>query len=370
MMCFSFLRKVSWQTAYALSVSLMLMFSVGLEAKEKSRCIKIIPIVKFESDNFDDLIEMSFQHPYHYLSIIVQGRDTTYTVNYYGRELNKSKWTRILEYDKLAFLRKPLHINTDLLFKNDSICFVYLAKSYNNYRPFQPNYFVYGIKKNGRFLFSLTDGSQPLMSFGDVIMHFFGSMNSFYRTYMEIKEEELRKAQPWIMLVPTHLSDILSIIQTDYAYYAIANPTDSVGIRKRYYENLQTLSGLSNDSLHILREAIEDFICHNTPDPYTDFHMSYAPFMGLFGERSVLFGYEVGDVIRKVLTPSQYAVFRNENEMYQLRRQECLLELMRRLKLRPVNELKRKGREIEKNMAILNDYLNSSSIQCSEVLTE
>ncbi|MEY8707463.1 hypothetical protein AALK94_09035 [Bacteroides faecichinchillae] len=138
---------------------LFLFFLLGFSvlsiaySQSKDNLYKTIPVVRYIPDSFLPAIDGSFIHSIESLNIYIQDEDTLYVQYRFGK---------LRDYDSEFFTVN--HINTKPFFSPDSVFIVSFRNEAINL-PYLPIYRVYGIKKDGKYLFGLTDREAQLYPF-------------------------------------------------------------------------------------------------------------------------------------------------------------------------------------------------------------
>lgn len=301
-------------------------YMIVVPAKSPKRTtIKIVPIVKFEGATFFEDIDFAFKNPKEYMEISSSREKTTFKKFYYGKGMEKF-WGENNETNELKILKNLFNIDERILLEKDSIFFVYVNHWKGN-RPFIPNYTIYGCKKNGEYLFSTTDGKQPMMSFGELIENLYGSFDNFKRYFISCKESELTHGMLGVFLIPSTYEKMEEFVVSDYTFYEVENPKDTLGILNRFISTISKYVPLELSEKQILKNKIIKYI-ENSNYSKELLPRPINTYTGWIGKKCIVLGANVFPIIEKQLNDEQINKFKEANERHNVKIALCAKKIV------------------------------------------
>ena len=232
---------------------LFLFFLLGFSvlsiaySQSKDNLYKTIPVVRYIPDAFLPAIDGSFIHSIESLNIYIQNEDTLYVQYRFGK---------LRDYDSEFFTVN--HINTKPFFTPDSVFLVYFRNEAVSW-PYLPIYRVYGIKKDGKYLFGLTDGEAQLYPFKKMLEVRYGSVEKFmeiYKGYINDQLLSLNEKDCGISIYSDDKDEMVSFLKNDYLIHERYNPTDTMNVVNRFISLVSSYTLLKEDQEKLIRREL------------------------------------------------------------------------------------------------------------------
>lgn len=232
---------------------LFLFFLLGFSvlsiaySQSKDNLYKTIPVVRYIPDAFLPAIDGSFIHSIESLNIYIQNEDTLYVQYRFGK---------LRDYDSEFFTVN--HINTKPFFTPDSVFLVYFRNEAVSW-PYLPIYRVYGIKKDGKYLFGLTDGGAQLYPFKKMLEVRYGSVEKFmeiYKGYINDQLLSLNEKDCGISIYSDDKDEMVSFLKNDYLIHERYNPTDTMNVVNRFISLVSSYTLLKEDQEKLIRREL------------------------------------------------------------------------------------------------------------------
>ena len=232
---------------------LFLFFLLGFSvlsiaySQSKDNLYKTIPVVRYIPDAFLPAIDGSFIHSIESLNIYIQDKDTLYVQYRFGK---------LRDYDSEFFTVN--HINTKPFFSPDSVFIVSFRNEAVSW-PYLPIYRVYGIKKDGKYLFGLTDGGAQLYPFKKMLEVRYGSVEKFmeiYKGYINDQLLSLNEKDCGISIYSDDKDEMVSFLKNDYLIHERYNPTDTMNVVNRFISLVSSYTLLKEDQEKLIRREL------------------------------------------------------------------------------------------------------------------
>ena len=232
---------------------LFLFFLLGFSvlsiaySQSKDNLYKTIPVVRYIPDAFLPAIDGSFIHSIESLNIYIQNEDTLYVQYRFGK---------LRDYDSEFFTVN--HINTKPFFSPDSVFIVSFRNEAVSW-PYLPIYRVYGIKKDGKYLFGLTDGGAQLYPFKKMLEVRYGSVEKFmeiYKGYINDQLLSLNEKDCGISIYSDDKDEMVSFLKNDYLIHERYNPTDTMNVVNRFISLVSSYTLLKEDQEKLIRREL------------------------------------------------------------------------------------------------------------------
>ncbi len=232
---------------------LFLFFLLGFSvlsiaySQSKDNLYKTIPVVRYIPDAFLPAIDGSFIHSIESLNIYIPNEDTLYVQYRFGK---------LRDYDSEFFTVN--HINTKPFFTPDSVFLVSFQNEAINV-PYLPIYRVYGIKKDGKYLFGLTDGGAQLYPFKKMLEVRYGSVEKFmeiYKGYINDQLLSLNEKDCGISIYSDDKDEMVSFLKNDYLIHERYNPTDTMNVVNRFISLVSSYTLLKEDQEKLIRREL------------------------------------------------------------------------------------------------------------------
>ena len=150
------------------------------------------------------------------------------------------------------------HINTKPFFTSDSVFIVSFQNEAINV-PYLPIYRVYGIKKDGKYLFGLTDGGAQLYPFKKMLEVRYGSVEKFmeiYKGYINDQLLSLNEKDCGISIYSDDKDEMVSFLKNDYLIHERYNPTDTMNVVNRFISLVSSYTLLKEDQEKLVRREL------------------------------------------------------------------------------------------------------------------
>ncbi len=232
---------------------LFLFFLLGFSvlsiaySQSKDNLYKTIPVVRYIPDAFLPAIDGSFIHSIESLNIYIQDKDTLYVQYRFGK---------LRDYDSEFFTVN--HINTKPFFSPDSVFIVSFRNEAVSW-PYLPIYRVYGIKKDGKYLFGLTDGEAQLYPFKKMLEVLYGSVEKFkevYTGYINTRLRIMEEEDSGISIYSDDKNEMASFLKNDYLIHERHNPTDTMNVVNRFISLVSSYTLLKEGQERLIRREL------------------------------------------------------------------------------------------------------------------
>ena len=292
---------------------LLFIIPFNIYGQEKSEFSKTIPVVRYLPDSFLPAIDGSFVHSIESLNIHIQNGDTVYIQNRSGK---------LTSYDNDFF--NVNHIDTKPFFTTDSV-FIVSLKNESVSLPNIPIYRIYGIKRNGKYLFGLTNGEEKLYPFKKMLEVRYGSVEKFkeiYKSYIDTLLSNLDEKDKGISIFPDNKEEMKAFLKNDHLIHERHNPTDTANVVNKFMSLVESFTVLSQNQEQLIRTGLMKNIRRN-PDAHP------KELKVTFYKHSAIIIYEVDvrHVLSNVLTAEQFEKVRLGIYYHNSIRQHCIEKL-------------------------------------------
>ena len=217
-------------------------------SQSRDNLYKTIPVVRYIPDAFLPAIDGSFIHSIDYLNIYIQDDDTLYVQYRFGE---------LRDYKSEFFAVN--HIDTKPFFTPDSVFIVSFQNEAINV-PYLPIYRVYGIKKDGKYLFGLlTDGETQLYPFKKMLEVRYGSVEKFmeiYKGYINDQLLTMNERDSGISIYSDDKNEMVSFLKNDYLIHERHNPTDTMNVVNRFISLVSSYTLLKEGQEKLIRREL------------------------------------------------------------------------------------------------------------------
>lgn len=217
-------------------------------SQSRDNLYKTIPVVRYIPDAFLPAIDGSFIHSIEYLNIYIQDDDTLYVQYRFGE---------LRDYKSKFFAVN--HIDTKPFFTPDSVFIVSFRNEAINV-PYLPIYRVYGIKKDGKYLFGLlTDGETQLYPFKKMLEVRYGSVEKFkeiYKGYINDRLLTMNEEDSGISIYSDDKNEMVSFLKNDYLIHERHNPTDTMNVVNRFISLVSSYTLLKEGQEKLIRREL------------------------------------------------------------------------------------------------------------------
>lgn len=253
---------------------------------------KRIPVVKYAPRDFLATINDAFVHSPEYLDICIENEDTLYVQDRFGKST---------VYRRDFF--EVNDINTKLLFRPDSVFFISIKDEAISL-PNIPIYRIYGIKKNGEYLFSLTHGRDKLNSFADLLKIRYGSIGKFREFYLDYIRGRLKLMGDdynGISIYSKDKQSMESFLKKDYLMNEKFNPADTISVLNQFISLISSYTLLKDKQEDLLRSQLLKNIYREPMVGAKEQEILHYVFSDI-----ILYQIEISHVLSSILTRQQY----------------------------------------------------------------